>query len=256
MYEQVKFISAGKFVSREDWLHPTRVIDSHELIIMLYGTAHLFVEEQEYHLTAGDVLHIPPGVRHGGTQISSEPVSFYWIHVTDTEDPLPPRLTHPQNLSRGEILCKQLLHCVNTAGYPEQCADYYVRILLMELLVQERREAAASNPLCAALEEWVRSSCDRPIKVSDAAAQFKFNADYLNRVFRRYHPEGLKAYIDAARCQRIKQDLASTDQTLQEIAQKYGFSDYKYFLKYFRFHEGMTPTDYRKAYYNIHINRR
>jgi len=255
MYEQVNFVSAGKFVSREEWLHPSRTIDSHELIIMLCGTAHMFVGSAAYDLTAGDVLHLPPGLPHGGTRHSAEPVSFYWIHFTETTDPLPPRLSHPNQLSSAEILCKQLLHCVNSDGYPSQCADYYVRILLMELLAQERRDADASDPLCAALEAWVRGSCDRPIKVADAAAHFQFNADYLSRVFRRYHPEGLKAYIDAARCQRIKQDLASTDQTLQEIAQKYGFSDYKYFLKYFRFHEGLTPTEYRKAYYNTHINR-
>ena len=40
----------------------------------------------------------------------------------------------------------------------------------------------------------------------------------------------------------------------KEIAEKYGFSDYKYFLKYFKYHEGISPTEYRQTYYNLHMN--
>lgn len=252
MYEQVRYISGGRFVSQGPWRHRDRVIDSHEIIVMLQGTAGLQVGGTAYDLQAGDVLHIRPGVSHGGTRVSAEPVSFYWLHFTPTAEALPPELLHPENLSRAEILCKQLLHCANSPEYPRECADYYIRILLMELLVQR----PAPNVLCTAVEEWVRGNCDRPIKVSDAAAHFKFNQDYLSRVFRRYHPEGLKTYINQSRCQRIKQDLMSTELSLQELAEKYGFEDYKYFLKYFRFHEGITPTACRKAWYNTHINRK
>jgi AraC-like DNA-binding protein len=250
MYEQVKYISGGKFVSQEPWQHPQRTIDSHELIIMLSGQAHLFVGEHSYDLQPGDVLHMPPGVVHGSTGISKEQVSFYWLHFTSTAEPLPPEQMHPETLSRTEILCKQLLHCANSHEYPRECADYYIRILLMELLVQRQ----TPNKLCTSVEDWVRDNSDRPIKVSDVAAHFNFNQDYLSRVFRRYHPEGLKTYMDETRCQRIKQDLASTDLALQTLAEKYGFKEYKYFLKYFRFHEGITPTEYRRAYYKTHIN--
>lgn len=41
---------------------------------------------------------------------------------------------------------------------------------------------------------------------------------------------------------------------MQEIAAKSGFSDYKLFLKYFRYHEGVTPSEFRSAYYKIHTN--
>jgi YesN/AraC family two-component response regulator len=91
----------------------------------------------------------------------------------------------------------------------------------MELLAQHNASGAGTNALCAALEEWIRGRCETRIRVADLAAYFGFNPDYLNRVFRRYHPEGLKAYIDFVRCQGIRRDLCSTDLSLQEISQKF-----------------------------------
>lgn len=211
------------------------------------------VGEEVYALLPGDVLHIAPGIPHRGTQINRNKVSFYWIHYTG-DTPMIPQFVLQTAPSRTEILCKQLLHCINTDGYPTEGADCFVRIILMELFVQLSTAQKPQNTLCSVMEEWIRGNCDRPIKVSDVADYVGFNADYLNRIFRRHHPEGLKAYINTLRCQKIRHDLVSTDLSLQQIAQKYGFHDYKYFLKYFRFHEGITPTEFRNAYYNTHIN--
>ena len=252
MYEQIKFLAGGRFSSRGEWKHPSRIIDSHELIFVLQGTVPVFVGDQSFCVESGQMLHIQPAVPHGGTAVSTEPVSFYWLHFNgeSESDILPPAYASARDFSRAEIICKQLLHCANSPEYPADCADYYVRLLLFELHVQR----PDSTPLCAAVEEWIRINIDRPIRVSDISAHFGLNPDYLSRVFRKYHQEGLKRYLDAARCQRIKQDLVSTDMSLQALSQKYGFSEYKYFLKYFRFHEGMTPTQYRQAYYSQHTN--
>jgi AraC-like DNA-binding protein len=252
MYEHIKFLAGGRFTSRGEWKHPSRTIDSHELILVLQGTVPIFAGDHTYYLTPGQMLHIRPGVAHGGTEISTEPVIFYWLHfIGETDsDFLPLEFTDEIDFGRTVILCKQLLHCANAPEYPTDCADYFMRLLLFEVNVQRPE----STPLCASVEEWIRINCDRHIRVSDIAAHFGLNVDYLSRVFSRNHPEGLKRYLDAVRCQQIKQDLASTDLSLQALAQKYGFSDYKYFLKYFRFHEGMTPTQYRQAYHSMHTN--
>jgi AraC-like DNA-binding protein len=252
MYETVRFIAGGRFISRDAWQHPERRIDSHELILVLQGRVALFIGDRFYCATPGQMLHLPPDVPHGGTERTEEPVSFYWIHFSgnSSTDPLPGEFAAERTSNRVEILCKQLLHCANSPEYPPDCSNYYMRLLLFELHIQR----PASSPLSARVEEWIRTNCDRPIHVTDIASHFELNPDYLSRVFKKDHPEGLKEYLDSMRCQRIKKTLVSTDLPLQSIAQQYGFSDYKYFLKYFRFHEGITPTQYRKAYFNLHTN--
>ena len=255
MYESVHFIHGGKFTSRKEWKHPSRVIDSTELIIVTRGPIHIAVGEEDYTLKQGDVLCIPAGVVHGGTEASEEGVSFYWLHFFGIGEEMPlPTLSHPESIGQIEILCRQLLRYANAKEYPTECVDYLIRLLLIELSMEKKGTASTAYSVFSAAKEWVRANCDLPIKASDVAAFFHYNEDYLNRVFRRFYAPGLKAYIDEMKMQKIKRDLASDSLSLADVAAKYAFSDYKYFLKYFKYHEGVTPTKYRQLYHNIHIN--
>ena len=56
--------------------------------------------------------------------------------------------------------------------------------------------------------------------------------------------------------QTIKQLLLSTDLPLKEIARRCGFEDYACFLKFFSYHESLTPTQFRTAFYRQHTNIR
>ena len=143
MYEDIQFVAGGKFVSRDTWQHPTRTIDSHELIFVLQGNVSMCIGDREYHAVPGQMLHVPPGISHGGTEPTEEAVSFYWIHfVGDApSDPLPAEYAEAAASNRVEILCKQLLHCANSPEYPSDCANYYMRLLLFELHIQRPTSA-------------------------------------------------------------------------------------------------------------------
>ena len=52
----------------------------------------------------------------------------------------------------------------------------------------------------------------------------------------------------------IKKQLLTDGASLAEVATAAGFEEYKYFLKYFRYHEGMTPTEFRAIFSKTHIN--
>ena len=75
--------------------------------------------------------------------ISENKVSFYWVHYLG-DSPIIPQYMNQTTPSRTDLLCKQLLHCISTDAYPPECADYYVRILLMELLAQHKQIAAVN----------------------------------------------------------------------------------------------------------------
>ena len=256
MYEAARFVSGGLFRSRGAWQHPTRTIDSYEIISAVRGEFSMALGDAVYRLAPGDVLRIDPGVRHGGLQESEEDISFYWIHFTGvTGEELPPLWSHPENATQVEYLCRSLLHYANTSAYPAECTELLLRVLLIELGVQARGRRAPDR-LSAAVGAWISANCDLPLRVADVARQFHYNPDYLNSVFRRTHPEGLKAYIDAERMRHIRRDLTDSRLSLHAIADKYGFGEYKYFLKFFKYHEGVSPSDYRAAYCNIHENSR
>lgn len=252
MYDNIKYNNGGRFSAKKGWRHPDRSIDDTEIIIVLKGTMYMVCGDTEYRVSAGDVLRLPPHERHYGSRDAEDDVSIYWLHFSGaSDDELPPRFFRPESIAQAELITKQLLHYAGDERYPSESADCLIRVLLMELKTEYMRLGADDNTLFSSVLKWIKDNSRRPIKVSDVAAQFRYNEDYLNRMFQRFYPTGLKAYIDAQRLQGIKNDLLDGRLTLREISVEYGFSDYKCFLKYFKYHEGMSPTKYIMTFYDM-----
>src|SRR5258708_32023789 len=72
--------NAGLFISRGNAVHPTRVIASHELILVKQGILEIWEEDQIFRLEAGCTLHLWPGKQHGGLTPMPPDLRFYWIH--------------------------------------------------------------------------------------------------------------------------------------------------------------------------------
>lgn len=249
MYDSVVYNNGGRFSAKKGWRHPDRYIDDTEIIIVLKGTVYMVIGDSEYAASAGDILRLPPHERHYGSRDADGDVSIYWLHFSGaTEEELPPKYFRPESISQAELITKQLLHYAGDERYPSESANCLIRVLLMELKTEYMRLGADENMLFSSVLKWVKDNSHRAVKVSDVAAHFRYNEDYLNRMFRRFYPTGLKAYIDAQRLQGIKNALLDGKLTLREISYEYGFSDHKCFLKYFKYHEGMSPTRYRMTF--------
>ena len=251
MYESVKYIWCGLFRSREEWIHPDVTIDSWEAILVVSGTVHIRVGEHQYAVNKDGVLLMPPGVRHAGTKVSKD-VSFYWIHFTSC--PLPEMYIDRCESYHLSLLFRQIMHFCNGTDRNAEACDYLARLVLMELEAQNQK--AVSNRTVYEVVEWIRINDDRTIKTTDVAEHFRYNPDYLNRLFRREFGKSLKSYIDQVRMDRIKSMLLNTSEPVQSVAEQCGFADYKYFLKFFRRHQNMSPSEYRNTYYYIHMNNK
>lgn len=255
--EAVSYISSGKFTSRGTWIHPSRLLDSNEIIYMTDGEAFIAENENKYHLKAGDVLLLSAGKQHYGYMESESKVSFYWTHFK-YENQLNACLKHLKlgNHFQLNILFNQLLQSSNSPSYPSFCSDYYIRLILTELLIYAVGESKFNNPLLYNIKEWIRNNSDRIVKSSEVAKHFGYNEDYISRLFKKYYSCNLKSYIDTVKMQQVKALMLSTNCTLKEIAYMSGFTDYKCFLKYFKYHEKISPSDFRSLYFKIHTNNK
>ncbi len=253
MFENFHFQNGGMFLSEGTWIHPQRTIESDELIYVFRGKIYIKEENDSYVLETGDIFRLEHGKQHGGTEPSHD-VAFCWFHFlsTDETEELPKRW-HMDQTSRLDILCRQLLHCSERHDYPQEGLDYFLRLIFIELSLGKSRVPLSA--LVSKIREWIRVHAEQIITARTLAEQFGYNEDYINRIFKRSYPQGLKHYIDQARLDRIKHMLLLSEMPLKEIASSTGFSEYKYFLKFFTYHEGMTPTAYREAYFQKHTNR-
>ena len=96
--------------------------------------------------------------------------------------------------------------------------------------------------------------------VNEVAAHFSSNSDvhfyadalnvssrYLAQVTKRIAGKAPKTIIDDYLCNEAKQQLFSSDRTVQEIAYALGFNSQAHFSKFFRKMTGIAPSEYRKT---------
>lgn len=267
-----QFLSAGQFLQTEAWVHPSRCLDSFEIIVGIEGTFHLHQGGVPYTVGPGTAMLLFPGVAHGGTQAVEEQISFYWCHFLCDEDDLVvndspvsgsgrihlPTFFSSTNADRLHIIFNQLLHVAN-AGYQHSvAADYWLTCLLIELseqVVSGGAFAGPSNRRLQAMLEWIRIHVDKPLTVSTLARHFNYHPDYLSRLFKREVGMGPQAYIHTTKLFKAKELLLKTDAPIKEIADTLGFQDAKHFMKLFKSYENITPSEYRGTYYKLHYNK-
>lgn len=74
------------------------------------------------------------------------------------------------------------------------------------------------------------------------------NPAYLSRLFRKETGMVLTDYILQEKMRKAADRLASTDQSISEVADGLGYGNFSYFARLFRKVHGVTPHDYRKSY--------
>lgn len=101
---------------------------------------------------------------------------------------------------------------------------------------------------------WVRSVAEylelnyaQKFHQQECADLFHVNKDYMSRHFREVYGVGMITYLMEIRLRKAKELLGSSDMQIQEIADRVGFFDVKYFSAQFKKATGMTPSAYRTS---------
>lgn len=253
MYESVTYCGAGKFVSHGEWIHPDRIITSYELIFVLNGTVYINEDDVQYQLKKNDLLLLEPTLRHYGYEKSSN-TSFFWVHFTGLPE-INSKLKYQTlvNTYNLSLLFKQLLH-YRSENQMAESLDYLTRLILIEAFSLKKEED--TNKIVSEVVAWITANRDIILKVEQVSEHFGYNADYISRLFKANYGKSLKEYINDIKISYIKQLLLTSDLSLTAIACNAGFDDYKYFLKFFKYHEGVTPTQFLKSYSKTHINKK
>lgn len=240
-------------------MHPSRVIDSHEIIFVLKGQIHLRVEEDAHTLEENDVAYIKPGRWHGGAGTSLPPTSFYWFHFQLSDaawlNTLPTVFRAPDGM-KINMLLHQMLDIANSAPYPKWAADLITGLVLSEIVLQSGSLKGQHSRLTSEIAEWIRINSDKKITLGSISEKFGYNADYLARLFKRSFNVGIKEYIYGERIKACENLLISSYYSIKQIANILGFENENRFVKFFKYHKSVSPGRYRDLYINTHLNKR
>ncbi len=247
------FNSSDKWLA-ESWIHPTRIIDSNEIIYVIKGTLYMFEEDKKYKLSKGDCIILEKGKLHGGYEANppGQEISFYWFHFQTKFNDFS-KMKHV-SFHTGDVigvLSKQLFISSKSPAYLESATECYLRLVLNEIYIAAHRGLSTAYPVCGVISEWIMKNSDRKISVEEISTRFGYNKDYISRAFREHFGVSLKAYIDNERMRYIKSLLLTTNYPLRQVSEMSGFSDYKSFLKFFSYHDPETPQEYRNKFFGL-----
>lgn len=93
---------------------------------------------------------------------------------------------------------------------------------------------------------YIDMNINKNIHVKDLALLVGYTDAYLARRFREETGFGISDYVKAARIERAKLLLQTTDLSVQQISDQLGYTTRSYFSQCFRQITGMTPLEYRK----------
>ena len=283
------YISGGIFVSNGKWTHPKMILDDYELVIVLKGRFQMRIGQARKEFLEGDCFILFPGEEHIGIEAAWD-VSFYWLHfrIRDVEVlegerrlfPLLERMSgdgsdglifneccRPSDRTQLVVLINQLLYYQSVykrTSAPIRPCDICMELVLYELaqvtreinLEKLRARSPDAGTMMDKIYDYIRANCYKNLQVAEVARQFGYNSQYFIRMFRRKTGISPKQYIIHQQIRQAKYLFSTTSLKVTEVAEQVGMSNARVFRKRFRKSEGISPSEYRRAFHKTHYNSR
>jgi AraC-like DNA-binding protein len=257
--------NAGLFVSPAQGIHPERVIDSYELILVRTGTLVLSEESTVFALEQGDTLILWPGRVHRGVAPYASNTSFYWVHfylVAMVPDPagegasIPQHCRLPEPLRLTELFLR-FLDDQERQRLDKGYGSTLIKLMLLEIALQNSPHFSTemrSQSLAIQAQTLITRNFREPLSTSLIARRLHRNPDYLGRVYRQTYGCNPTEGIHRARMKHAKNLLLLTSMNVDEIAAACGYEDSDYFRKVFRRFFDMQPRRFRTLHVKQHLN--
>ena len=128
----------------------------------------------------------------------------------------------------------------------------YSAALLTCLLIKLRNmlPEQTSSPLSNAVSKmhlYALTNFQNKITLDDAADHVGLTPSYASALFKKEMGVNFKTFLDSLRFDLARKLLISSDQTVSKICETSGFEDVPNFIKRFKMHYGVTPTELRKS---------
>jgi YesN/AraC family two-component response regulator len=111
-------------------------------------------------------------------------------------------------------------------------------------LSQRKDQNSCSN--IANVAKFIESNYrDRSLCADSLAARFNLTTAYLGKLFRESMSKSISDYISDIRIAKAKELLANNSHTVDEILDRIGWENKKYFFTVFKKNTGTTPTEFK-----------
>lgn len=109
-----------------------------------------------------------------------------------------------------------------------------------------KSEQGRGSPLKRKVDQYLHAHYAGNIGLPDLAAELGLSVNYFCSLFKKEAGSNFVDYLTQYRLRIAKELLAGTTAPVTEIAERVGYSDFRYFLRVFKKLEGVTPSEFRQ----------
>lgn len=265
--QSVYLVSSGHSVMacqrhlQQNILHPDRVLDVHDLVLVVRGTWDIRLDGVTYALQQGDCLLLPAHVHHDGVVRSSPECETMYVHFTpaaqdrllsaeeDTPAPgmdaflLPVHIPH----AGEEVFSRfaQLITAYWSPGlYARVQADAHLALLLTELTQKavDGQLLARKEVMIGKVLSMLEINQSRFYAASELAEACGVSTKTLQKYFQQVTGMPVRQYQLHRKLEKARSLLASAPETtLSSLAEQLGFCDEFHLSKQYKKKFGFSP---------------
>lgn len=269
--ERISCTMFGRMMQKNGWESTEkRTIARNLMVFVIDGQADFQVADENYHITAGDILIIPANTSYRGN--TTDYCEYYFFHFSGTVSPasnpeplrdlrrvftftLSPasydRIYFPPKTSVREDYNK-IYNCIISCTEHNAHGTMAGRLILdtefqkILLLIGEITEFEnRSNNYPPALDKmivYIKKNLTKSISLADLCAHCRISASYAERLFKRHLNTTVTEYINSEKLYYACELMRSTGMNISEIASYMGYCDVFYFSKRFKRKFGKAPS--------------
>ena len=261
----------------------------HTFDLIYVHQGELFMEEngQNFTVTTGQFLILPPNRLHRGTKACRTETVFHWLHFyttgtfSCTESPVrdsnviqkssqqfekkPFHISLPQYGTILEELQPNMLDIMeqitqaridrkeNSKRFSDNTIPQLkLQQLFFTLLTYIGESSLDKQPHDPAAEifAFLNDHYREDLRLDEIAEHFSFHPAYVIRLLKKRYQKTPGQIIQQLRLEKAAQMLTASNASIQTIAYENGFNDSGYFARLFKRHYGVTPHQWRNKTYS------
>ncbi|MDO5520321.1 MAG: AraC family transcriptional regulator [bacterium] len=282
--KSLQFHGSGNVLSKNGFRYKKNTFSFYVLILVKEGTLYIAQNGIRHEIRKNQYIILNANEEQFGYRVSTGKLSYDWVYFSFTDpviihknskfihEYIKKRTTDSNNSvylvpERGEIsisqrvplLFNQLLDLATQEEiYSRRIIDYSVSLLMMELsqefIEQKYKVRKNISPNLERTMEWIKANYNKELTIKEIADEMGYNANYLSTIFKKSTGMTIVQYINITRINVAKSMIINYGSSVKEVAYACGFVDDKYFMKVFKKLEGMTPSQYKKAFSKKKLN--
>jgi YesN/AraC family two-component response regulator len=142
-----------------------------------------------------------------------------------------------------EELVEDLLHYNSLSQYISHIKSW-IRELNKCLLIQFEDYRNKQKMQSALM--YIKDNYKKDLNMAVVSNHISMNYSLFSYVFKQYTGCNFVNYLKQIRIDEAKRLLATTDMKIADVSKVVGYDNNKYFMKIFKIHCGVSPTEYRK----------